>query len=286
MESRLTRLEAVVHGNGALTIVETERRCHLSAHPYGGRGSILICDEFRSIFVHVPKTAGQSIEQVFIDRLGLTWDTRSKLLLRRSRSPDEGPPALAHLFASEYVSNGHISQSQFDQYFKFTFVRNPWDRLVSEYRYRRFERQYGFETFDFEEFLFDRFPEAGWSDLYRHTVPQYKYIFDQHDTQLVDFVGRYECLEADFQYVTTKLGMGDVQLPRRNSIPFGAILPERRRRQSFQFEQTEVSDGPFCDTSPRYTNYYSKRTWQFVADLYSRDIDLFGYSHLLRPTLE
>src|SRR5687768_14243923 len=62
----------------------------------------VICREYRCLFVHVPKTAGMSIEHVFLRLVGLTWETRAPLLLGGNDDPRLGPPRLEHLKASEY----------------------------------------------------------------------------------------------------------------------------------------------------------------------------------------
>ena len=53
----------------------------------------MISHKHKTIFVHIPKTGGQSVESVFIEDEGLTWDTRAPLLLRRN---DDGFPDLWH----------------------------------------------------------------------------------------------------------------------------------------------------------------------------------------------
>jgi hypothetical protein len=77
----------------------------------------MLCHHDRCIFVHVPKTAGQSIEHVFLDRVGLTWETRAPLLLRPNDQPRLGPPRLAHLKAREYVACKYVTPEQFAGYF-------------------------------------------------------------------------------------------------------------------------------------------------------------------------
>ena len=54
----------------------------------------VISHEHRCVFVHIPKCAGQSIETVFLEDLGLDWSNRSILLLRPNECPDIGPPRL------------------------------------------------------------------------------------------------------------------------------------------------------------------------------------------------
>ena len=95
----------------------------------------MICRPFKCLFVHVPKTAGQSVEQFFMDRMGLDWDSdRAEVLLGDNPDTTRGTQKLAHLSAWEYVNDGFIERGEFDSLFRFSFVRNPFERIVSEYR--------------------------------------------------------------------------------------------------------------------------------------------------------
>ena len=93
----------------------------------------MICRSYQCIFVHIPKAAGRSVEMYFIKRLGLDRDNeedRQELLLVDNDDAAKGTEKLSHLSALEYVKCGHVSQLEFDQFFKFSFVRNPWSRLT------------------------------------------------------------------------------------------------------------------------------------------------------------
>ncbi len=130
----------------------------------------MICQPFRCIFVHIPKTAGRSVEMFFINKLELDRENdthRAQLLITDNDDPAKGTEKLSHLSASEYVNCGHISQQDFSSYYKFSFVRNPWARLVSEYRYRNF-----LSHKSFKDFVFNKLPKPGWDDKYRHIMPQ------------------------------------------------------------------------------------------------------------------
>ena len=105
----------------------------------------MICREFNCLFVHVPKAAGQSIEQFFMDRLGLDWESdRDQLLLGSNNDPSRGTEKLSHLTAAEYVECGHLSRQEFESLFKFSFVRDPYRRIVSEYLYRNYFHHFSF----------------------------------------------------------------------------------------------------------------------------------------------
>ena len=172
----------------------------------------MICREFNCLFVHIPKSAGQSIEQFFMDRLGLDWDRdREQLLLQANDDPTRGTEKLAHLSAAEYVGCGHVGCGEFDRLFKFTFVRNPWTRILSEYRYRNY-----FSHRSFRDFVLNKLPAPGWDDKYRHVMPQYDMLHDEKGRLLVDFLGRFETLQRDFDEVCRHLDIGDSALPHRN----------------------------------------------------------------------
>lgn len=238
----------------------------------------MICKDYQCIFVHIPKTAGQSIEHFFLNLLGLTWQTRSPLLLRPNSDPQLGPPTLAHLKASEYVSCGHVIQEDFDSYFKFSFVRNPWVRLLSHYNYRR---RHGFYAgIDFKTFLFKHFPEPSWNDLYIHTVPQYDFLFDEDGNQLVDFIGRFENLQKDFDEVCQQLGIQQNTLPRVNvsatqtshSFPGKMKLLLKKISNKLHLKKQKAKN------THSYVESYDDESREFVENLYKRDIETFKYS--------
>src|SRR4051812_27780147 len=84
------------------------------------------------IFVHIPKCAGTSIEKALMpvscrcgDFSDLTEPMRSKFWL-------PGRRGLQHSKLKRYARNFNLSN-----FFKFAFVRNPWDRAVSQISYLR-----------------------------------------------------------------------------------------------------------------------------------------------------
>ena len=95
---------------------------------------------------------GPEHRDVLPGRIGLEWETRAPLLLRLNDVPALGPPRLAHLKAHEYVEKKWMTPAQFDEYFKFAFVRNPWDRIASFYRFLGFDRRCSFSRFVIEAF--------------------------------------------------------------------------------------------------------------------------------------
>jgi len=225
----------------------------------------MICREFKCLFVHVPKTAGQSIEQFFMDRLHLDWNQdRETLLLQGNDDPEKGTEKLAHLSASEYVECGHISREDFTDFFKFSFVRNPWARILSEYRYRNY-----FQHRSFRDFVLKKLPKPGWDDKYRHVMPQYDMLHDSQGNLLVDFVGRFESLQQDFDHVCQRLGIADSSLPHRNkSDKKSRDLKRKVRNLLFMNGENELES---------MADFYDDETRQAVAHYYRNDIETFGY---------
>jgi len=207
------------------------------------------------LFIHIPKTAGQSIESVFLKKSGLSWNERDNFLLKKNNEPKKGPPRLAHLTAMEYTELGYLTQQDFYKLFKFSFVRDPFQRLVSEYLYQ-------YRTIDFKKFVLDVIPKTT-TDNYiehkgvnRHIMPQWMFLYDGKGDLLVDFVGKFENLQTDFNIICDKIGFTGLKLPYRNKTKI---------KKRLKVPQQE------------YLSYYDNETYDFIRKYYKKDINLFNY---------
>jgi hypothetical protein len=198
---------------------------------------------FKTIFVHIPKTGGQSIEHVFLGEHGLTWDSRAELLLRRKRPDEKGPPRLAHLYAREYVELGFVTAAEFAASFTFAVVRNPYERALSAYRFRMEGK-----NADTRETFRDFIASLGAPGEHRRNRAQSNYVLDGGGRVMVDRILRFETLARDFAEVSERIFGRTVALPHVNkstvSIPAEASDPGVKRA---------------------------------IFKLYERDFDLFGY---------
>ena len=229
----------------------------------------MISHENKCIFIHIPKVAGTSVIRVFADK--------NREAVERDPFPftaeqDKFDPPPPHMRAHDHVKFGLATQEEFDSYFKFAFTRNPWDRIVSEYKYRGYVRLY-----PFKEYLFQHLPKPYWGDNYCHIIPQYDFIYDATGNNLLDFVGKFENLESDFAYVCKQLSIADASLPHTNKSLSIFTRRDNNLRTMLKTFRDLISINRRRNTFSHYTQYYDKETIDFVAQLYKNDIDKFNY---------
>jgi hypothetical protein len=190
-----------------------------------------------AIFVHVPKAAGISLCRSLFGNLAGGHTTLAQYRL---------------LFEPEF----------FERAFKFAFVRNPWDRLHSAFHFLRagglhesdaaWARLHLEGYADFEDFVL-RGLESGAVRSMVHFVPQFRFLcLPGRSRPGVDFLGRFENLEADYRTVRRRLGMDVAE----------RLMHANRSR-------TEGKG----DYRAAYTHAMRER----VGRVYRRDIRMFGY---------
>lgn len=228
----------------------------------------MICHEYKCIFIHIPKAAGQSVEHYFLNKLGLDWNSRSPLLLRKNDEPKAGPPTLAHMRAIDYIKYHYISRELYDQYFTFSFVRNPWSRAVSTYKFLGYDRIMNFERYLSRQMGYLLETKRG------AVMPQYEMLYDNGE-KMVDFIGRFECINEDFAEVCRRLGFEDTVLPHINKgkqySNKGLMSLVKRPGLIFQFTLKRPN---FKD----YRDYYTEKSKKLVSQIYKDDINCFGYT--------
>ena len=152
-----------------------------------------------------------------------------------------------HLFAVDL--RDFLHESQWQASFKFAFVRNPWSRLVSWYLMcvgkprNQFQHYVKANTENFDDFL--RLT-SGIAE--KTTFNQVDYVCDEQGKLILDFVGRFETLPADFGYVCRQLDV-NLELPHLNKGKQGD-----------------------------YRSYYNAEARNLVAKRFERDIRTFQYS--------
>jgi len=198
----------------------------------------------RFIFAAIPKTGTHSVRQALREHLG-PEDIEQVGLFVNKRFPYDELAQIKHGHLGLQQVRPFIGEAAFADYFKFAFVRNPFDRFVSYCAFMTranaaFERNPGavmrnilFEVRPLHHILFQ---------------PQHTLLVDDEGRLLTDTIGRVEDMQASYDAICTRLGIPSAKLGQVNSSKRGD-----------------------------YRAYYDPELIAGVADLYRRDLELFGY---------
>ncbi|HLV40541.1 sulfotransferase family 2 domain-containing protein [Xanthomarina sp.] len=167
----------------------------------------MISHKHKFIFIHIPKCAGSSIRDFYFDTPKLDWRQPNYELLY-GWCP-ERRIHLQHATPKELIETNLIQKDVWDEYFKFAFVRNPWGRAYSDYKWIMLDSKVkdSFKNFiqkkgAFEKLLNDKSVKEYRGD---HLRPQIEYFGDK-DYPL-DFIGRFENLQEDINKINDILNI-------------------------------------------------------------------------------
>tara|TARA_R110002073_G_scaffold40547_5_gene115032 strand:- start:138165 stop:138800 length:636 start_codon:yes stop_codon:yes gene_type:complete len=180
------------------------------------------------IFIHINKTAGTSVVDII------------------------GKPFRKHLTAKEVIKV--VGKKKWKNAYKFTVVRNPWDKVVSHYKHnikvnpkRMTENN---EVVTFKKWIHSTLGETKIKKYYnrpQHFLPQVDWLKNHDGIIDMDKIIRFENLNQGFNEVSEALELGQ-KLPHLN----------KTRKTT-------------------YSDFYDKETRQIVADWFHEDIQKFGY---------
>jgi hypothetical protein len=199
----------------------------------------------RFIFVPIPKTGTHSVRQALREHLGPD-DIEQVGLFVNKRFPFAELAAIRHGHFGVAQVRPYLGEDTVNAYFKFGFVRNPFDRFVSYCSFMT--RQHG---------AFDRDPQATMRKIlfdvrpmdHVHFQTQASLLTDADGRLDVDHVGRVEEMQASYDTVCERIGIPSRALDKVNSSRRGD-----------------------------YRQYYDQALIDGVAALYRCDLELFGYS--------
>jgi len=181
-------------------------------------------------YIHIPKTGGVSVKNAlypscFINNKDITG---------------------GHLLAKERVNEKHWKES-----FKFTFVRNPWDQVISAYFFRTKNIHQKKIKLSFEQWIRKASEDPSiLSPVIRKLFKngQRGWITNDQDKIIVDFVGKFENLSDDWKHICQQIGL-EKELKLYNS-----------------------------SQHQHYSYYYTEETRKIVAAIFQKDIEMFNYT--------
>tara|TARA_B110000285_G_scaffold187639_1_gene213502 strand:+ start:54 stop:683 length:630 start_codon:yes stop_codon:yes gene_type:complete len=196
------------------------------------------------LFIKVFKTGGTSIWKELLKN-----DSGAAPLHKLTNPrpfPNKHLPAVMIHHTSHIISSW-IKENTFpelgldwDEYFKFGFVRNPWDRELSNYFYNSGKLKPP-EDISFKEWLNINLRKDGLIDT--HNIPQCDYLTD------VDYIARFENYAEEVKYLFNRIG-----------VPLSQKI--------FHYNKTEHKP---------YWEYYDDADIMKVHQWYEKDIEMYNY---------
>lgn len=227
--------------------------------------------KYEFIYFANARTATTSLESVLRE-----FDDSSLLLSRMKEFRAEDPflraQNLKHIRPCQLKP--WLEEDVWNRYYKFCFVRNPWDWCLSQFFrnhlgankrlnlkllahpkalikfLRRMRKRNSYTEFRDEDF------ERVWQGMKRYrgiesddNYYQSQFVLDEEGRDVLDFVGHFESLEKDIRFVLERIGLDPEIIPERNKSRGKGV----------------------------FTDYYTESTKQLVAERYARDIERLGY---------
>lgn len=207
---------------------------------------MIVSHRHRFIFAAVPKTGTHAVRQALREQLG-DEDVEQVGLFVNKRFPWQDLAAIRHGHLALRQVRPHLGDEAFAGYFKFAFVRNPFDRFVS---YCAFMLRGGDD--------FQKHPREAMAHFLFTAPPEQHVLFhsqasllvdEDGETLLADAVGRVEDMQGSYDAICARIGIPSRPLDRVNDSPRGD-----------------------------YRQYYDQTLIDGVAARYAQDIALFGYT--------
>lgn len=197
------------------------------------------------IFIHINKTAGTSIARAFGYWEGDQSERKWKDFVKHETA---------------VMAKKRVGADFFNEAFKFSIVRNPWDRMVSMFLHRKYVGGWIPDDMTFREWLLKidehktfplllKRPHALEGTRYQYTGPQLDWLVDENGEMCMDYVGHFEYLVVSWRHICRQLGIVDP--PKLPHI--------------------------FKSDRKPYQTYYDDETEQFAAERFEKDIKYFGY---------
>ena len=206
---------------------------------------MLISNKHNFLFVHIYKNAGTSITETLRPFALKPMYWKAHKLIKKIGVPSpffEPHPFHGHIKSSEIIEL--LGENEFKRYFSFAIVRNPWDWQVSLYKYILKQKTHHQHNLVKSLGSFDKYIIWRCESEVRL---QKDFIYSKDNDLLVNFVGKYENLDNDFEQICSSIGI------------------------SASLKKLNVSN-----TKP-YQAFYNEKSIELVRQVFESDIKTFNY---------
>ena len=210
----------------------------------------MISHKLKIIFIHIPKCAGSSIKDFYFDKPSYDWKTPDYECLY-GWCP-ERKIHLQHATPKQLIETELITLEDWNHYYKFAFVRNPWDRAYSDYLWIKKDRNVrgSFKSYIQKKGSFKDVLNNNNTMNYRgdHLIAQSEFANDERYP--LDFIGKFENLKSDIKHINDQLGIN-------------SEFSKHSKRNTKKLSH--------------YSKFYTNSNVELVQSLYSEDIKQFNY---------
>jgi hypothetical protein len=251
--------------------------------------------DLKAIFIHVPKTGGRYIEHILHKYYGFTiieskneiqnlFNDIDTLNLSHidytSYSSKEYPLTISKKGLFRYYSMSEYINKKFDMdddkwknYYKFTFIRNPYDRLFSSWKYCVKKKRY-FSSF--KEYIFTDYKtfenEIDFNNknyIYLHGfITQHEQLVNKYKRLEINHIGRFEKINDDLNIILNNLGIKE-------------ILHLDEIKNNFKLNETNM----YINNIPAYYfDHYDDSMLLRVNELFFIDFKVFKYKICEKPS--
>ncbi|MBT0608440.1 sulfotransferase family 2 domain-containing protein [Aequorivita echinoideorum] len=211
----------------------------------------MISHKHKCIFIHIPKTAGTSITNHYFYAKNLDWRVPNYDVLY-GWCPKRNIH-LQHATSRQLLELDLITEEIWKSYYKFTFVRNPYDRAYSDYLWMMTDRNVNGSFFEYlnKRGEFESTLKDNSSKYYRgdHLINQTDF-FDFSGIMAMDYIARFEKINLAIRKINKRLNLSE---------PLTKHFQKNTNRSKY------------------YADFYNEESRLWVYNKYKTDLELLKY---------
>jgi hypothetical protein len=209
-------------------------------------------DRRKVIFIHIPKCGGISIENTIHKELGGdSFISRNQLInLPPKQDNKEYTKLYLHSTLSDYKK--YIGNEEIKDFYIFSFVRNPWRRMVSHYEYL-IKQMYNKSINENDILTFPSFVQVYKTNILMYSFKSYDYYLKDDKIEKINFIGKLENINEDLKKVGDDIKM--------------------EIKEVLHMNQTD----PILKEHENWRDYYNPGLKDIVYKTFKYDIEKYNY---------